>query len=60
MNSVGTLDSSILYNKENLYEASAGGGYFTYAWQPELGLDSWNFFSVNVGEWYHAVVFMME
>lgn len=56
MNTVGSRDSSILYNKENLFEASAGGGYFTYAWQPHWAWDGGTSFPVNVGEWYHAVV----
>jgi prepilin-type N-terminal cleavage/methylation domain-containing protein len=56
LNSVGTLNGSILYNKENLYEASAGGGYFTYAWQPHWNWDGGTSFPVNVGEWYHAVI----
>lgn len=56
MNSVGTIDAAILYNKESLYEASAGGGYFTYAWQPNWAWFGGTSFPVNVGEWYHAVV----
>lgn len=56
LNAVGSLNGSILYNKENLYEASAGGGYFTYAWQPHWAWDGGTSFPVNVGEWYHAVV----
>jgi len=56
MNAVGALNGSILYNKENLYEASAGGGYFTYAWQPHWAWDGGTSFPVKVGEWYHVVV----
>jgi hypothetical protein len=56
MNNAGQADNSILYNKENLFEASAGGGYFTYAWQPHWAWDGGTSFPVNVGEWYHAVV----
>ncbi len=56
LNSVGVLNGSILYNKENLYEISAGGGYFTYAWLPHWAWDGGTSFPVNVGEWYHAVV----
>ena len=56
LNSTGSLYNSILYNKENLYEASAGGGYFTYAWQPHWNWDGGNSFSVSMGQWYHAVV----
>lgn len=54
MNSVGSINASILYNKENLYEASGGGGRFTYAWQPYW---SWvDSYAVNVGEWNDVVV----
>jgi len=54
MNSVGSNSSSILYNKENLYEASGGGGRFTYAWRPYW---SWvDSHAVNVGEWNDVVV----
>lgn len=54
LDSVGSLTGSILYNKENLYEASAGGGYFSYAWQPYW---AWtNTFPVSVGQWYQAAV----
>ncbi|MFA5249477.1 MAG: LamG-like jellyroll fold domain-containing protein [Candidatus Paceibacterota bacterium] len=56
LNSVGAANYSILYNKENLYEASAGGGYFTYAWRPHWVWDGGTSFPVDVGEWYHAVV----
>jgi len=56
LNSVGALSGSILYNKEITYEASAGGGYFTYAWQPHWSWDGETSFPVNVGEWYQAVV----
>ncbi|MFZ2958395.1 MAG: LamG-like jellyroll fold domain-containing protein [Candidatus Ozemobacteraceae bacterium] len=56
MNSVGTLSASILCNKENLYETSAGGGYFTYAWQPHWAWDGDTSFPVNVGIWYNATV----
>ncbi|MFZ4773744.1 MAG: LamG-like jellyroll fold domain-containing protein [Terrimicrobiaceae bacterium] len=56
MNSAGGLNGSILYNKENLYEASAGGGYFTYAWQPHWAWDGDTSFPVSVGTWYNATV----
>jgi len=52
----GNLNGSILYNKEDLYEASAGGGYFTYAWQPHWTWDGGTAFPVKIGTWYHAVV----
>lgn len=54
MNSIGTMSASILMNKENAYESSAGGGRFTYAWQPYwVWVDA---FAVNIGEWYNAVI----
>ncbi len=54
MNAVGVNSASILINKENSYESSAGGGRFTYAWQPYWAwVDS---FAVNVGDWYNAVI----
>lgn len=56
MNAVGTSNASIIYNKENVYEASAGGGYFTYAWSPDWNWRGGTTFSVSVGTWYHAVV----
>lgn len=52
----GGLSNAILYNKENLFEASAGGGYFTYAWQPHWAWDGGTSFPVSIGQWYHAVV----
>jgi len=54
--SAGSLNGAILYNKENLYEASAGGGYFTYAWQPYWAWTGGTSFPINVGQWYFAVV----
>ena len=56
LNSAGSQNDSILYNKDNLYETSAGGGYFRYAWKPHWNWDCGTSFPVNVGEWYHAVV----
>jgi prepilin-type N-terminal cleavage/methylation domain-containing protein len=54
MNTAGSHEGSILYNKEQMYEASPGGGEFNHAWQP-----NWNWFgstSINLGEWYNVVV----
>jgi hypothetical protein len=51
-----STSAQIIYNKEDLYEASAGGGYFTYAWQPHWAWDGGTSFSVNSGEWYNAVI----
>jgi len=56
LNSVGNQNASILYNKDILYEAAAGEGYLTYAWQPHWNWDGGTSFPVNVGEWYHAVI----
>ena len=56
LNSVGGQSDSMLYFKKHLYEASAGGGYFTYAWQPHWAWDGGASFPINVGEWYHAVI----
>lgn len=52
----GALNSSILYNKENSYEASAGGGYHTYAWQPHWNWDGGTSFTTASGTWAYAVV----
>ena len=56
LKSVGRINASIVYNKENLYEASAGGGYFTYAWRPHWAWDGGTSFPVQVGKWYHAAI----
>lgn len=54
--SVGSLNGSIIYCKENLYEVSAGGGYVTYAWQPNWAWDGGTSFPITVGAWYNATV----
>lgn len=52
----GKSGENILYNKENMYAARVSGGDFQYAWRPHWSWDGGSSFSVNVGEWYHAVV----
>ena len=56
LSSDGILNCSNLYGKENLYEASAGGGYCTYAFQPDWDWSGGTSFPVSVGQWYQAVV----
>ena len=56
LNSAGSTNGHILYNKENLYEMSAGGGYVTYAWRPHWAWDGGSSFPINVGKWYQAVL----
>ena len=55
-NAVGTLNASILYNKENLYEASAGGGAHTFAWQPNWSWTGGSSYPISVGQWSYGVV----
>ncbi|MCA9382599.1 DUF2341 domain-containing protein, partial [Candidatus Dojkabacteria bacterium] len=47
----GGANGSILYNKENLYETSAGGGYVTYAWQPHWAWDGGNSAAFSLNQW---------
>lgn len=52
--SLGTSGGPILYNKENLYEGSPGGGISQLAWQPNwawVGSGS----SLSLNTWYHTV-----
>ena len=56
LSSDGVVNCSNLYGKENLYEASAGGGYCTYAMQPYWAWSGDTSFPVSVGQWYQAVV----
>lgn len=51
-----SVGEGILYNKENLYEATIHGGYFQYAWQPHWNWDGDASFPVSSNTWYHAVV----
>lgn len=52
----GSISGSILYNKENMYEASAGGGFVTYAFQPYWAWVGDTAFNQN--QWYiHAVTY---
>jgi len=55
----GSTNSSILYNKESLWEASAGGangGYVTYAWVPHWVWDGGTSTSVTLNEWQRSTV----
>ena len=52
---VGGTNRSILYNKENLYEAAAGGNVHTYAWRPHWAWDGGSSFTTVVNNWYASV-----
>lgn len=52
----GSANSNILYNKENRYEAAAGGGYHTYAWQPNWNWFGGTSFTSAVNVWNYGVV----
>jgi hypothetical protein len=52
--SAGGLHSSIIYNKENEYEMSAGGGFISYAFRPNWAWVGNTAF--NPGQWYHTMV----
>lgn len=52
--STGTLHGSIIYNKENEYEMSAGGGFISYAFRPNWAWVGSTAFNIN--QWYHTVV----
>jgi len=45
---------TILYNKENLYEAAINDGYFVYAWQPHWSWDGGTSFPVTANTWTYA------
>jgi hypothetical protein len=50
----GTQNDRIIYNKENEYELSAGGGYISYAFRPNW---AWvGATSFNLNQWYYAMV----
>jgi hypothetical protein len=51
-----SVGEGIIYNKEDLYEATIHGGYFQYAWQPHWAWDGDLTFLVSSNTWYHAVV----
>lgn len=54
----GRANSSILYNKENLWESSAGGNQGTYAWRPHWAWDGGFSFPITLNTWYkHTIVY---
>jgi len=50
----GTQNGSIIYNKENEYEMSAGGGYISYAFRPNWAWVGSTAFNTN--QWYHTML----
>jgi len=52
--STGSENGSIIYNKENEYEMSAGGGYISYAFRPNWAWVGKTPFNIN--QWYHTMV----
>jgi len=50
----GTENGSIIYNKENEYEMSAGGGYISYAFRPNWAWVGSTAFNTN--QWYHTML----
>ena len=52
--STGTENGSIIYNKENEYEMSAGGGFITYAFRPNWAWVGRTAFNTN--QWYHTML----
>ena len=52
--SVGSENGSIIYNKENEYEMSAGGGYISYAFRPNWAWVGRTAFNTN--QWYHTML----
>jgi Concanavalin A-like lectin/glucanases superfamily/Chaperone of endosialidase len=51
-----TNSESMLYNKENLYEAAIRDGALQFAWQPKWEWLGGNTFPVVAGEWYHVAI----
>jgi hypothetical protein len=51
-----SVGEGIIYNKEDLYEATIHSGVFQYAWQPHWSWDGDSTFTVSSNTWYHAVV----
>ncbi|MCD5381099.1 MAG: DUF2341 domain-containing protein [Candidatus Pacebacteria bacterium] len=55
---VGVSRAGILYNKENSYEASAGGNNSQYAWRPAWAWYGAGTFTTSINNWYfHSVTF---
>ena len=52
--SAGGLHNSIIYNKENEYEMSAGGGYISIAFRPNWAWVADTAFNTN--QWYHTML----
>ena len=52
--SAGSENGSIIYNKENEYEMSAGGGYISYAFRPNWAWVGSTAFNTN--QWYHTML----
>lgn len=50
----GLENDRIIYNKENEYELSAGGGYISYAFRPNWAWVGRTAFNLN--QWYYAMV----
>jgi len=50
----GSENNSIIYNKENEYELSAGGGFITYAFRPNWAWVGRTAFNIN--QWYQVTV----
>jgi len=52
--SAGSQHGSIIYNKENEYEMSAGGGVISYAFRPNWAWVGSTPFNTN--QWYHTML----
>ncbi len=52
----GTAGGPIVYNKENLYEASLGGLYAQIAWQPNWAWVGGTSSPVNLNEWINLTI----
>jgi hypothetical protein len=50
----GSENSSIIFNKENEYELSAGGGFITYAFRPNWAWVGRTAFNIN--QWYQVTI----
>jgi hypothetical protein len=52
--SAGSMHGSIIYNKENEFEMSAGGGVISYAFRPNWAWVGNTAFNTN--QWYHTML----
>ena len=50
----GSENNNIIFNKENEYELSAGGGYITYAFRPNWAWVGRTAFNIN--QWYQVTM----